>query len=330
MSKNDFQLIGENLHTSRIVLKKGKKYDVDWDKLGETVHNAVHFLDNVIDANKYPVPEIERVTKANRRIGLGVMGFADMLCLMGVKYDSKEALKLGEKLMKFINDESHKASVEIGKKRGSFPNFKGSLWDKKGSKYMRNATTTTIAPTGTISIIAGASSGIEPLFAVTFVRNVLEGTRLFEANWVFEQIAREQGFWSEELMHDIAKTGKVGDMAEVPDAVRKVFRTALEIDSEWHVQMQAVFQKHCDNAVSKTINFPIDATVDDVRKAYDMAYKLKCKGITIYRYGSKPEQVLTIGELERKIRVETTAPPFVVAESEYAGGCIHPLCPMPD
>jgi ribonucleoside-diphosphate reductase alpha chain len=308
--------------------KKGG-YKLDWDKLRETVHNCVHFLDNVIDANKYPVPEIERVTKSNRRIGLGVMGFADMLCLMGVAYDSEEALKIGEKIMKFINDEAHKKSEDMGKKRGSFPNFNGSLWEKEGYKYMRNATATTVAPTGTISIIAGCSSGIEPLFAVTFVRNVLEGTRLFEANWVFEKVAKERGFWSEELMEKIARTGKVRGSEEVPKDIQKVFVTALEIESEWHVKMQAVFQKHCDNAVSKTINFPTEATVEDVRKAYELAYKLKCKGITIYRYGSKPEQVLTIGELERKRQAETTHPPFVVAESEFAGGCPTPLCPAP-
>ncbi|MEM4369134.1 MAG: vitamin B12-dependent ribonucleotide reductase [Candidatus Woesearchaeota archaeon] len=314
-----------------LMTKPGKKgwHDVDWEKLRQVVHDAVHFLDNVIDANKYPIPEIEQVTKANRRIGLGVMGFADLLCLLGIPYDSMAAVRLGERIAKFINDESHKASSELAKKRGNFPNFKGSLWEKNGWKAMRNATTTTIAPTGTISIIAGCSSGIEPLFAVSFVRNVLEGSRLFESNWVFEKVATERGFWKEELMEKIARTGSVRGVPGVPKDVQRVFVTALEIVPEWHVRMQAAFQNHCDNAVSKTINFPMEATVDDVRKAYELAYQLKCKGITVYRYGSKPEQVLTIGELERKREAQTTAPPFVVAESEFSGGCPTPLCPAP-
>jgi ribonucleoside-diphosphate reductase alpha chain len=267
------------------------------------------------------------MVKSNRRIGLGVMGLADMLCMLKIRYDSEAALKLSEKIMKFINDEVHNMSSELGKEKGSFPNFKGSSWSKKGWKNMRNCACTTIAPTGTISIIAGCSSGIEPLFAVSFVRNVLEGTRLLETNPVFEQIARERGFYSEELMSRIAKSGSVSEFKEVPLDVRKVFVTALEISPEWHVRMQAAFQKHTDNAVSKTINFPHDATVDEVRKAYWLAYKLKCKGITIYRYGSKSEQVLYIGDIERKTNPE--AEPYVVAQPETAGWCASPLCPTP-
>jgi len=318
-----------SINLSLMLRRSGDGYEIDWDRLRETVGHCVHFLDNVIDANRYPVPEIERVTKANRRIGLGVMGFADMLCLIGIPYDSERALKVAEEVMKFINDEAHNSSAELAKRRGNFPNFSGSLWDRQGLRWMRNATATTIAPTGSISIIAGCSSGIEPLFAVAFVRNVLEGTRLFEANWAFERIAKERGFWSEELMEKIARSGCVSGLPEVPEDIRRVFVTALEIAPEWHVRMQAAFQKYCDNAVSKTINFPMDATVEDVRRAFELAYELKCKGITVYRYGSKPEQVLTIGELERRRRAETMPPPFVVAESEYAGGCLTPLCPTP-
>jgi len=296
--------------------------ELSWEKLRITVRKCIHFLDNVIDASKYPIPEITQMAKANRRIGLGVMGFADLLCLLEIPYDSEQAIRLGEKIMKFINDEAHKMSSELGKKRGSFPNFKGSLWDKAGWKHMRNATSTTVAPTGTISIIAGCSSGIEPLFAVSFMRNVLEGTHLLEVNPIFEQVARERGFYSEALMKRIAKTGAIAKFKEIPQDVRKVFITALEIPPEFHVKMQAAFQNNTDNAVSKTINFPHSATVKDVKKAYELAYKLKCKGITIYRYGSKAEQVLYIGKIAEKGE-------FVVARPETAGWCASPLCPNP-
>jgi len=306
---------------------QAEKYEIWWEKLCTTVQHCVHFLDNVIDVNKYPIPEIEQITKANRRIGLGVMGFADMLLLLGIPYNSDAALKLGEKIMKFINDEAHRASSAIAERRGNFPNFEGSLWQKHGWKSMRNATSTTIAPTGTISIIAGCSSGIEPLFAVTFVRNVMEGTKLLEVNPVFEQIARTRNLYSPELMQQIARSGSVQKIDKIPADMRKLFVTALDIAPEFHVRMQAVFQNHTDNAVSKTINLPHDAAADDVRKAYELAYKLKCKGITIYRYGSKPEQVLYIGEIEIKKRPE--ASPFVTAEAEYAGGCLTALCPSP-
>jgi ribonucleoside-diphosphate reductase alpha chain len=315
-----------SISLSKMLKEVGGLMEIDWEKLKRTVHTSVHLLDNIIDANRYPIIEIEKATKANRRIGLGVMGFADMLCLLGVPYDSEEALKLAEKIMGFIEKEGHKASQEIGKKRGSFPNFKGSMWDRKGYKSMRNATVTTIAPTGTISIISGCSSGIEPLFAVSFVRNVLEGTRLIEVNPVFEKIAKGQRFYSPELMNRIARTGSVEGIKEVPEEIRKVFVTALDIAPEWHVRMQAAFQKYTDNAVSKTINFPEDATAEDVRRAYDLAYRLKCKGITVYRYGSKAEQVLYIGELERKKDPEKK---FTTAEAEFAGGCPTTLCPSP-
>jgi len=274
---------------------KGK--DIDWDRLKDVVWKAVHFLDNVIDMNKYPIPQIKKMTLANRKIGLGVMGFADMLIQLGIPYDSEEALKIAEKIMKFIQHEGRQASVQLGKERGSFPNFKGSIWDGK-YPAMRNATVTTIAPTGTISIIAGCSSGIEPLFAISFKRNVLEkGDILYETNPYFERIAKESGFYSEELMEKIVENnGSVQGIEEVPVEIQRIFVTALDIKPEWHVRMQAAFQKYTDNATSKTINLREEATIDDVRNAYMLAYKLKCKGITVYRYGSRPEQVLVVKE----------------------------------
>jgi ribonucleoside-diphosphate reductase alpha chain len=295
---------------------------INWEKLRETVRNAVHFLDNIIDANNYPLKEIEAITRANRKIGLGVMGFADMLIKLGIPYNSEEALQLAENLMKFIEEEAHKKSVEIGEERGSFPNFEKSIWKDKYSA-MRNATVTTIAPTGSISIIAGCSSGIEPIFAISFIRNVLGGTRLFETNPLFEIMAKERGFYSAELLERIAKTGSAQKIEAIPEDVKKIFVTALDIQPEWHVRMQAAFQKYTDNAVSKTVNLPNEARVADVRKVYELAWKLKCKGVTVFRYGSKPEQVLYIGEIKTK---ETK---FVSAESEYAGGCPTKTCPFP-
>ncbi|MEM3579710.1 MAG: vitamin B12-dependent ribonucleotide reductase [Candidatus Bathyarchaeia archaeon] len=307
-----------SINLSRMV-EDGK---INWEKLRETVRNAVHFLDNVIDANKYPLKEIERVTKANRKIGLGVMGFADMLIKLGIPYNSEQALELAEKLMKFIDEEAHKKSEEIAEKRGSFPNFDKSVWKDK-YKAMRNATVTTIAPTGSISIIAGCSSGIEPLFAISFIRNVLDGTRLFEINPLFEMVAKERGFYDARLLEEIAKTGSVQRIDKVPEDVKRVFVTALDIEPEWHVRMQAAFQKSTDNAVSKTVNMPFEATVEDVREVFELAWKLKCKGVTVFRYGSKPEQVLYIGE------VKTAEKRFISADSEYAGGCPTKTCPFP-
>ncbi len=295
---------------------------IDWEKLRETVGNAVHFLDNVIDANKYPLKEIEAVTKANRKIGLGVMGFADMLIKVGLPYDSREALQFAENLMKFIEEEARKKSVEIGEERGSFPNFEKSIWKDK-CNAMRNAAVTTIAPTGSISIIAGCSSGIEPIFAISFIRNVLDGTRLFETNPLFEIIAKKRGFYSAKLFEEIAKTGSVQKIDGVPENIKRLFVTALDIEPEWHVRMQAAFQKYTDNAVSKTVNLPNKATIEDVRKVFKLAWRLKCKGVTVFRYGSKPEQVLYIGEVKTKERK------FVTAESEYAGGCPTKTCPFP-
>jgi ribonucleoside-diphosphate reductase alpha chain len=295
---------------------------IDWEKLKAIIRNAVLFLDDVIDANRYPLKEIEQITWANRKIGLGVMGFADMLIKLGVPYDSEEALRLGEQVMEFIEKEGHKRSVELGEERGSFPNFEQSIYKSKYAT-MRNSTVTTVAPTGTISIIAGCSSGIEPIFAISFIRNVLSGTRLFETNPLFEMMAKERGFYSAKLLEEIARTGSVQKTEGVPEDMKRLFVTALDIEPEWHVKMQAVFQKHTDNAVSKTVNLPTEATIEDVRGIYELAWKLKCKGVTIFRYGSKPEQVLYIGE------IKTDTGKFVVLEPEYAGGCPTKNCPFP-
>jgi len=292
---------------------------VNWEKLGETVRNAVHFLDNVIDSNNFPLKEIEEKTKANRKIGLGVMGFADMLIKLGIPYNSDKALNLAETLMKFVEEGAKVKSAELGVERGSFPNFERSVL-KDEYDAMRNATVTTIAPTGSISIIAGCSSGIEPLFAVSFMRNVLGGTRLFEINPLFEVTAKEKGFYSAELLEEIAGTGSVQGVEAVPEDVKRIFVTALDIQPKWHVRLQAAFQRHVDNAVSKTVNLPFEASVEDVERVFRLAYKLKCKGVTVFRYGSKPEQVLYIGEVKAKKRK------FVAAESEYAGGCPTEIC----
>lgn len=294
--------------------------EIDWGKLRETTRSCVHFLDNVIDANRYPLKEIDRITKNNRKIGLGVMGLAEMFTILAIPYDSEEAIKTAEKLMKFIRDESVKKSVELGEKRGSFPNFKSSMWESD-YKAMRNATVNTIAPTGTISIIANTSSGIEPIFALSFVRNVI-GTQLLEVNPVFEKIAKERGFYSTDLMIEISKTGSIKNIPKIPEDIKRVFVTSLDIAPEWHVRMQAAFQKYVDNAVAKTVNLPANATLEDVRKIYMMAYKLKCKGITVYRYGSKSKQVLVIGGL-RKDKEEG-----IVADSEFSGDCITRECPL--
>ncbi|TRO60340.1 vitamin B12-dependent ribonucleotide reductase, partial [Candidatus Bathyarchaeota archaeon] len=299
------------------------KQEIDWKSLGIAVKKSVNFLDNVIDVNKFPTPEVEKITKSNRKIGLGIMGFADALLKMKIPYDSKEALKSGERIMKFIQEEGHKASIEIGERKGSFPNFNKSIWKNRGYKTIRNATVTTIAPTGTIGIIAGVSSGIEPLFAVAFIRNVMGGTQLTEVNSEFEKISKERGFYSQELIRKIARTGSIRDIEEIPEDIKKLFVTAFDISPEWHVKMQATFQRYVDNAVSKTINFAAEATPDDVEKAYWLAYKMKCKGITVYRYGSKTDQVLTIGSMTPK---KSGGIDYVSVESEYSGGCPTPIC----
>lgn len=286
---------------------------VDWEKLRRTVQTGIRFLDDVIDVNPYPIRETSEITHANRKIGLGVMGFADLLIILGVPYDSDRAVEIAEEIARFINEESGKASEQLALKRGSFPNFRGSIWEGR-FKARRNATVTTVAPTGTISIIAGCSSGIEPLFAVAFMRHVLEGARLFELHPIFEQMAKDRGFYGGETLEKIVQHGTIRDVEGIPEDVRRLFATAHDIAPEWHVKMQAAFQRHCENAVSKTVNLPEDASIGDVDKVYRLAYQLRCKGVTIYRYGSKGAQVLNLGvESRGEGKVAT-------AEAEYAGG----------
>lgn len=266
-----------------------------WDKLNSTVKTAIHFLDNVIDTNLFPLKEIEVQSLKTRKIGLGVMGFAEMLILLGIPYNAPEALEWARKIMKFIRQASRDASIVLGKKKGSFPAFVGSKWEKEGFPAMRNATTTTIAPTGTLSIIAGVSSGIEPIFAISYLREVMEGAQLLEINWLFQKVARERGFHTPELMIKLRGSQSIQGLSQVPVEIQKLFVTAHQIDPQWHVKMQAVFQEFVDNGVSKTVNLPAEASQEDVKAVFLLAHKLKCKGITVYRYGSRGKQVLNLG-----------------------------------
>ncbi|BAS27336.1 LAGLIDADG family homing endonuclease [Limnochorda pilosa] len=310
---------------------------VDWERLGEATRLATHFLDNVIDANRYPLPEIREKSLQDRRIGLGVMGWADLLAQMGIPYDSEAAVAKASEVMGFIEREAIEASKRLAEERGVYPLWKGSVWEERGLR-VRNATLTTIAPTGTISIIAGASSGIEPFFSLAFTRHVLDGETLKEVNPLLEQVARMRGFWSEELAQRVAEKGNVDGLEEVPEDVRRAFVTAHQIEPEWHVRMQAAFQAHVHSAVSKTVNFPHSATPQDVEHVYRLAWELGCKGVTIYRDGSRAGQVLTVGtgeqeSLEAREAVEAVAD--AEAEPDAAGstgqkvngswGHIHPI-----
>lgn len=278
------------------------RYEIDWERLKEVVHLSVRFLDNLIDVNKFPLPQIEEATKKTRKIGLGAMGWATLLIRLGVAYNSEEAIALAEKVMSFVLNEALEESKKLAQEKGIFPAFEESTYNRKeGGTRLRNATLTTIAPTGTISIIAGpCSSGIEPLFAISYYRNVMDNDKLVEVDPLFEEVAHERGFYSRELMEKIAETGSVENIEGVPEDIKKIFVTAHDISPEWHVRMQAAFQKYVHNATSKTINFPHDATIDEVRKAYLLAYELGCKGITVYRDKSREEQVLNIASHEQK------------------------------
>jgi ribonucleoside-diphosphate reductase alpha chain len=289
-----------SINLSKMIMQTPDGTAVDFMKLSKTVHMAVRFLDDVIDISRYPLDQIAEMVHGNRKIGLGVMGFADMLIELGIPYDSEQAISIAEEVMKFIETEARQTSIELAKERGEFPNFKGSIYDVPDSPKMRNATVTTIAPTGTLSIIAGCSSGVEPLFAVCYVRNVLDGTELVEANPLFERIANDREFYSEMLMKDIARNGTIKGMDDVPQDVQRIFVTAHDIAPVWHIKMQAAFQKHVDNAVSKTVNFANSATTDEVTEVYKLAYRLGCKGVTVYRDGSRDEQVLSVGSNKKK------------------------------
>lgn len=272
---------------------------IDYDYLRETVHDSIHFLDNVIDMNRYPIDAIRDMVMANRKVGLGVMGFADMLYKLGISYDSEEAERYAANVMKFIQEEARAKSAELAEKRGVFPNYEKSTFKEQGIK-LRNATLTTIAPTGTISMISGTSGGVEPVFALAFIRNVLDGKELYEVNPVLEETAKEHDFYSDDLLKELSEKGSIKHIDGIDDKWKKVFRTSHDVSPEWHIRIQAAFQKYTDNAVSKTVNFAKNASVEDVKEAYTFAYELGCKGLTVYRDGSRDEQVLNIGKVNRK------------------------------
>jgi ribonucleoside-diphosphate reductase alpha chain len=297
--------------------------DIDWEKLRQTVHAGIRFLDDVIEVNQYPLSQIRALTLANRKVGLGVMGFADLLIHLGIPYHARQATQFARKLMRFIQRESLRASVHLAQERGVFPNYPRSVYAAKNLK-MRNATVNTVAPTGTISIIAGCSSGIEPLFAVSFVRNVLSGTQLFEINPIFEDLAKKRGFYNRDLVARLARSGSIQELGGIPSDIKKIFITTFDISPLHHLEIQAAFQAYTDNSVSKTVNLPGEATVEDVRRIYLAAYQKKCKGITIYRYGSKKQQVLALQHREQDSPPPPAGP--LTVESEFAGGCTATAC----
>lgn len=291
--------------------------EVNWAALRTCVHDCTRFLDNVIDVNNYPLPQIDAICKANRKIGLGVMGFADALYQLGVPYNSAEGVAWGERFMKFLNDEAHACSEQLALARGNFPNWKGSTWDTQHHRPMRNACCTTVAPTGTISIIADCSCGIEPLFSLVFYRNVLKGQAqgkkpLIEVNQIFERVLAERGLESTEILEQIATDGTLAHVAGIPDDLRKIFVCAHDVTPEWHVRMQAAFQQHCDASISKTINFPESATAADVETIYRLSYDLRCKGVTVYRDGCRKSQPMALKKSEK------SAPPAAAAPKEPA------------
>ena len=303
----------EACNLGSINLARFVKYDpqpeVAYDRLRQVVHTAVRFLDNVIDVNKYPLPKIREMARGNRKIGMGVMGFADMLIQLGIAYNSEAGLEIGGRIMQFIHDEGRKASVELAAQRGVFPNFDKSIFADSGPR-LRNATVTTIAPTGSLSIIAGCSSGIEPLFAVVFTRRILDGQEFLEVHPLFEKVARERGFHSQDLLEEIGAHKSPAEVEGIPEDVRGLFVTSYDTSPEWHVRMQAAFQAHTDNAVSKTVNFRNEATKDDIRRVYMLAHKLGCKGVTVYRDGSRDSQVLSAGDaMPQKVEDRLTITP---------------------
>lgn len=282
-----------SINLSKMVIKKNRGCEVDYKRLEEVVRIGVRFLDNIIDVNRYPLPEIERITKGNRKIGLGVMGFADMLIKLGIPYDSEEAIDQADRVMGFIRRISDETSSEIARERGPYQNFFRVMDKKRGSQAMRNATRTTVAPTGTLSIIANCSSGIEPLYGIAYVRTVMNDIRLFEVHPIFLDMAKERSFYSKGLIGRLSKRESIRELEDISEDIRRLFVTSHDISPEFHVRMQAAFQRHTDNAVSKTINFPNIAAREDIKRAFLLAYKEGCKGITIYRSGAREKQVLS-------------------------------------
>jgi ribonucleoside-diphosphate reductase alpha chain len=298
-----------SINLANMVKRSGDSVEIDYPKLRRTIRDSVHFLDNVIDMNRFPLPQIEKTTKSTRKIGLGVMGFADLLFLLDIPYNSNEAIELAIRIMKFINDESKIKSQELAAQRGAFPAFPRSIYSERNEKPVRNATRTTIAPTGTISIIAGCSSGIEPLFALSFTRHVLDDNKLPEIYPAFIERMKKDNLYTDALAKSVADKGSLGDIEGIPEKIKKVFVTSHDVSPEWHIRMQAAFQSCTDNAVSKTVNFPHQAEVDDVAKVYRMAHDLGCKGVTIYRDGSRDKQVLNKGT-EKPKTAEAAAPEY--------------------
>jgi ribonucleoside-diphosphate reductase alpha chain len=284
-----------SINLLKMLSKKNGKWEVNFDKLGMTVRHAVHFLDNVIDRSQYPLPQISQMAKGNRKIGLGVMGLAHFLIRLGIPYPSQKALEVVKGIMSFIQYQARERSIELAEKRGTFPNFKGSIYDKPGGMRLRNATLTTIAPTGTLSLLANCSSGIEPLFAIQYTRKALEDMEFEIMDPLFIELGEEKGFMNPELIKALSEGASLQELPQIPGEIKELFVTSFDISPVWHIKIQAAFQEYTDNAVSKTINFPRDATREEVKEVFLMAYQERCKGITIYRSGSKPSQVLACG-----------------------------------
>ncbi len=294
-----------SINLTKMLKEENGVYSFDWDKLKATAKKAVHFLDNVIDANKYPLKEIDFMTKQTRKVGLGVMGWADALLRLKIPYNSEQAVRLAETVMRAVTEAGREESRELAKARGTFPLFQESTLDQELPQ--RNATVTTIAPTGTLSLLASCSSGVEPIFGYVYIRNIMDGTEMIEVNPILREVLKERGLYSDGLMKKIAKQGSLEGIEEIPEEIRRVFVSAHEVSPEFHIRMQAAFQRHTDNAVSKTVNFCNSATREEVAEVYKLAFRLGCKGVTIYRDGSRSEQVLNIGKVKKDGREESPA-----------------------
>lgn len=321
-----------SINLGALIKGKGAEARFDWDEYKTIIHTTTRFLDNVIEVNKYPLPQIDQMSKTTRRIGLGVMGFADALFKLGIPYNSEEGTAFGEQVMKVMNDESHLASEQLADERGVFPAWDGSDWQKEGRR-LRNSYTTTVAPTGTISIIANCSGGIEPMFSLAFIRQVMKDTKgnptlLKECNYVFERLAKERGFWSDDLLDKMLEEGSLAEIDEIPDDLKKVFVTARDITPEWHMRMQAAFQRHCDASISKTINFPNDATVEDIREIYDLAVDLDVKGVTVYRDGCRDVQPMALKTSQRGGDKAEAAPEIAEAAAPAVAAVMAELKPI--